>query len=341
MSSLPARVSLANRLALCEAVLMASASATRTTVKPPIPAGRDRGIDNRIVFHAPGLKRYQTSEYACHDESEFVAISITGEACALNCEHCKTGVLRGMRDLNGGRDTLYDLCSRLHDQGARGVLISGGSDRHGRVPLRRHLPDLIKVRHKLGLLIRVHPGLPDEQTCRGLADADIDGAMVDIIGDNRTIEQVYHLNTDVGEYEAVLERLERHGIPCVPHIILGLHFGKMLGEENALSMIARHKLKLLVVVILMPLSGTPMAMAVPPSMTEVSDFFQLARRTLPAERIMLGCARPMGAYKARVDRAAVDAGFNGIAFPADGIVGYAESRGLKPEFINACCGVQW
>ena len=33
--------------------------------------------------------------------------------------------------------------------------------------------------------------------------------------------------------------------------------------------------------------------------------------------------------------------FNGIAYPADGIVAYAQAQGLEPEFINACCGVSW
>ena len=306
-----------------------------------LSATRVNNGDNRIVFHAPGLKRYQTSEYDQHNEAEFVAISVTGEACSLNCEHCKTGVLRGMRDLTSRRESLYELCSRLHDQGARGVLISGGSDRNGRVPLRKHMADLVRVRHELGMTIRVHPGLPDEDTCRALADADIDGAMVDIIGDDKTIQDVYHLNTDVGEYEAVLERLERHGVPCVPHIIMGLHYGKMLGEQNALAMIARHQFKLLVLVILMPLSGTPMATVMPPTVREITDFFVLARSTLPNEKIMLGCARPLGPHKERVDRAAIDAGFNGIAYPAEGMVEYAESKGLKPEFINACCGVAW
>ena len=43
----------------------------------------------------------------------------------------------------------------------------------------------------------------------------------------------------------------------------------------------------------------------------------------------------------RLGRLAVDAGLNGIAYPADGIVGYARDRGLAPDFIDACCGVSW
>ena len=298
-------------------------------------------FSNEIVFHAPGLRRYRTSEYRQQNTTAFVSISLTGTACALGCEHCKTRVLQGMHSLPEYPGSLFDLCARLAEQGARGVLISGGSDARGRVPLLPHIPDLIRVRRELGLLVRVHPGLPDEATCAALAEVDVDGAMVDIIGHEDTIRQVYHLDATPDDFEAVLERLHRHGIPAIPHIILGLHFGRMLGEWRALDMIARYPPKTLVLVVLMPLTGTPMAGVEPPSLEDIGAFFELARRRLPDTPIMLGCARPLGPMKAHIDRLAVDAGLNGIAYPAEGTVGYARARGLEPVFIDACCGVMW
>jgi len=315
--------------------------ATGGAIEPACMELRRAHFPNQITFHAPGHKRYKTSEYGQHNAAEFVAISLTGTACALSCEHCKMNVLRGMADLRQSNGSLFDLCAGLAERGARGVLISGGSDAHGRVPLLKHIPDLIRVRRELGLAIRVHPGLPDEATCAGLAEVGIDGAMVDIIGHADTIRQVYHLHATPEAYEAALERLERHAVPMVPHIILGLHFGRMLGEWRALEMIARHPPKLLVLVILMPLTGTPMAIVEPPSLAEIADFFTTARKTLPATPLMLGCARPLGAMKPGIDRLAIDAGFNGIAYPAEGIVAYARQRGLEPTFVNACCGVTW
>ncbi|MFQ5410407.1 MAG: radical SAM protein, partial [Anaerolineales bacterium] len=284
---------------------------------------------------------FRTSEYISHDAAEFVSISLTGEACALSCEHCKMNVLKGMTDLRDFDGSLFDLCAGLAERGARGVLISGGSDTQGRVPLQAHIPDLIRVRRELGLTIRVHPGLPDAETCAGLAAVGVDGAMVDIIGHADTIRDVYHMDTPVEEYEAVLARLEHHGVPTVPHIILGLHFGRMLGEWRALEMIARHPPKLLVLVILMPLNGTPMAGVTPPALQEIGSFFETTRKALPTTPIMLGCARPLGLMKVDIDRIAIDAGLNGVAYPADGIVEYARGRDLRPEFINACCGVSW
>ena len=294
-----------------------------------------------IRFHAPGLKRYATSEYGGHDAAEFVSISVTGTRCALSCEHCKMKVLEGMTDLTGHDGTLYDLCARLAERGARGVLVSGGSDKRGRVPLLEHVPDMIRVRNELGLVIRAHVGVPDEATCAGLGEVGLDGAMVDVIGHEDTLREVYHLDATPDAFDDVLERLDRHRVPTVPHIILGLHFGQMLGEQRALEIVAQHPPKLLVLVVLMPLTGTAMRDVEPPPLEEIGPFFEAARRALPKTPIMLGCARPLGAMKVEIDRLAIDAGLNGIAYPADGIVAYAESRGLDPVFNNACCGVSW
>ena len=302
---------------------------------------RRAAFPDHIRFHAPGLKRYATSEYGSHDAAEFVSISVTGNRCALSCEHCEMKVLEGMTDLPAHDGTLYDLCSGLADRGARGVLISGGSDKMGRVPLLEHVPDMMRVRKELGMTIRAHVGVPDEETCAGLGQVGLDGAMIDVIGDRRTMKDVYHLEHGPEVFEEALGRLHHHGVPTVPHIILGLHFGRMLGERRALEIVADHPPKLLVLVVLMPLNGTPMSRVDPPPAEEIGAFFEEARRALPTTPVMLGCARPLGDLKVAIDRLAIDAGLNGIAYPADGIVAYAESRGLEPVFNNACCGVSW
>ena len=294
-----------------------------------------------MTFYAPGIKRHKTAEYAQQNPAEFVSISVTGTGCALACEHCKSGVLRGMAALPRAGGSLYDLCADAKSRGARGVLISGGSDRRGRVPLLKHMPDMIRVSRDLGLLIRVHPGLPDDATCAGLGQVGIDGAMIDVIGHGDTIRDVYHLDAQPDAYDSLLARLARYGVPIVPHIVIGLHFGRMLGEWCALEMIARHRPRLLVLVVLMPLTGTPMAgVAIPPA-EEIGAFFRLARRTLPHIPVMLGCARPLGPIKAEIDRMAVDAGLDGIAYPAQGTIAYAQDHNIAPRFVDACCGVSW
>ena len=303
---------------------------------------RRHHFPDEITFHAPGLRRYKTAEYPDQDHRSFVSISLTGAECALACDHCNMSILKSMTALPRFGGSLFEMCSELARQGAGGVLISGGSNKKGRVPLLKHIPDLVRVRADLGMTIRVHPGIPDEETVAALAEVGIDGAMMDIIGDNDTIRDVYHLaGTTTEDYEQALALLDRYGVPSIPHIILGLHYGQMRGEQTALEIIARHQHKTVVLVILMPLSDAPMARVTPPPVEEIMDFFARARVTLPQSPLMLGCARPIGQSKLLTDRAAVDAGFNGIAYPAEGIITYARQRGLQPKQINACCGVQW
>lgn len=291
-----------------------------------------------VHFYAPGLRRFRTSEYAGQDPGRFVSISVTGAACALACDHCDGRVLEGMRPLEG---SLYALCEAAAARGARGVLVSGGCDRQGRVPVLRHAADLARARRELGLAIRVHPGLADEATAAALGAVGVDGAMLDVIGAAETIREVYHLDVPVEAYEQAMARLEAHGVPLVPHIVLGLHHGRMLGEWRALEMIARHRSRLVVLVVLMPLYGTRMAGVAPPPPEEIGAFFETARAALPDTPIALGCARPLGPVKAVIDRLAIDAGLTGIAYPAEGVVAYARARGHDVAFHDACCGVDW
>jgi len=301
---------------------------------------RKENFSNEITFYGPGLKPHITSEFS-GSLKEFISISVTGNNCALNCEHCKTKMLDSMLDLPSFDGSLFDMAKNLHEKGAKGILVSGGSNIRNQVPLLPHMDDMKRIRKELEMVIRVHPGLPDEETCAALADVDVDGVMLDIIGDQETISDVYHLDATPVDYEAVLERLDQYGIPAIPHIVLGHHFGKMNGEWTALDMIKKYPPKTLVLVILLPLTGTGMEGVAPPSVDEIGDFFETARLALPTIPILLGCARPLGPIKVKIDQMAINAGLNGIAFPSEGIVAYASEKGLNPSFVNACCGVTW
>lgn len=302
---------------------------------------RRRNFGSGIAFHAPGFRRFKTGEYPTQKAERFVTISVTGNACALACDHCAMVKLKGMWDLRRHEVDLFGLCAKAKERGARGVLISGGCDSKGKVPLLKHVPDLIRVREELGLLIRVHPGVVDEATAEGLGRVGIDGAMMDIIGHEDTIREVYHLQSTPADYERSLGMLARQGVPLVPHIVVGLHYGKLLGEWDALEIIARHPAKLVVLVVLTPLVGTPMADVELPDIDQLGDFFRHARRRLPDTPLMLGCARPLGPVKHDIDRHALQAGFNGIAYPADGSIALARELDLEPRLVDACCGVTW
>ncbi|MBI2962634.1 MAG: radical SAM protein [Deltaproteobacteria bacterium] len=269
----------------------------------------------------------------------FTGVSLTGSKCALQCDHCKSSVLEGMRAIPPGR-SLFELARALAARGTRGLLVSGGMSVDGRVPHLEHLESIVRVKRELGQKVIVHTGLVDRDAARAMKEAGIDGAFIDVIGADRTIHEVYHLKKkSVADFESSLAALCEAGLTAVPHIVLGLHYGKMLGEENALEIVARYPVSALILVVLMPILSTPMRGALPPPAEEVGEFFARARLRLPSTPVYLGCARPGGAHKQKTDRFAVDMGLNGIAYPAEGVVAYARDRGLEPAFHEACCSI--
>lgn len=306
-------------------------------VSPGLQARR-RTFGDDIYFYAPGLKRYETSEFKPRDPQGFVAVSVTGSECSLGCDHCQGKLLESMLPAQG-EGKLLDLCRRLAERGTRGVLISGGADPQGRVPLLKHAGELKRIKEETPLSVVVHTGLVDREQARALGEAGIDGAMLDIIGSSETIRRVYHLEATVADYEESLALLTAHGVPTMPHIVLGLDHGKFVGEDFALDMVARYPISALVVVVLTPLPGTAMEGVSSPPEPEIGRFLERARLLLPRTPLLLGCARPAGEKKRVIDRLAIKAGVNGIAYPAQGTVRYARSRGLRPTFHETCCSL--
>ena len=210
-----------------------------------------------IEFYAPGLQRWSTAEWTPANPRQFVPVSLTGTACALQCDHCSGRMLEGMATL-GSRRSLFETADLLRAQGADGLLITGGSRHTGSVPLEPHLESIKRIREQLGMRVVVHSAVVTPRLADGLARAGVDTVMIDIIGARETIEDVYHLDRSPADFERSLELLAGHGLRTVPHIVLGLHWGHLIGEWDALEMIAAHPAAALVLVVLAPLSGTPM-----------------------------------------------------------------------------------
>jgi len=299
---------------------------------------RQANFGDSIEFYAPGLKRWETPEWKPTNPRRFLPVSVTGSACALSCDHCQAKVLEGMISVKAGED-LFDLAARLKAQGSEGLLVSGGSTRAGGVPLLGHLRHVPRIKAELGMKVIAHSGVVSPQLAAGLADAGVDGVMLDIIGADETIRDVYHLT--VADFERSLALLADRALRIIPHIVCGLHYGAFLGEHRALEIIGRYPVSTLIIVVLVPLVGTPMAHLPPPPVEDVVAFFAEARAAMPTTKVNLGCARPLGSMKQELDEAAIDHGLNGIAYPADGAIAYARSRGLRPKLYEYCCSLTW
>lgn len=291
---------------------------------------------NNVYFYAPTIKKYETDEYVNKRYPFFVPVSVTGKKCRLKCDHCRGILLESMYEAQDP-ESLYNLALKLKERGCKGLLVSGGADANGSVPLTEFAPTMARLKHELDFKMAVHTGLVDEKMAHALSEACIDSAMVDIIGADETIREVYHLKASVADYENSLNYLVDRSVKVSPHVVVGLHYGRILGEYNALEIISRYHIASLVLVVLNPMCNTPMVKVIPPSIEDMRGIFAAAREMFPTTPILLGCARPGGKYRLQLDKMALDMGINGIAYPAEGVVQYAGEKGLNSVFSEYCC----
>ncbi|MBM4400826.1 MAG: radical SAM protein, partial [Crenarchaeota archaeon] len=197
-------------------------------------------------FYAPSFMHYKTSYY-CSSPTHFPTVSVTGTACALNCKHCGGKILQTMHPANTP-EKLFEFGAELKQNGALGCLVSGGCLPDGSVPLKQFVPAIEKIKRELGLTVFVHTGIIDAATATALKTAGVDAALIDIVGSDETIRNVYNLNVTVKDYASSLKALQKAGLNFVPHVIVGLHDGKLKGEFHALKIISSSKPSAIVVI---------------------------------------------------------------------------------------------
>ena len=123
----------------------------------------------------------------------------------------------------------------------------------------------------------------------------------------------------------------------MPHVLVGLHYGRLKGELHALKMIANYEPLAVVVIAFMPIRGTVMEKVAPPAPSVIAKVIVAARLMMPSVPLALGCMRPKGAHRAETDVLAIKAGINAIAFPSKKAIKLAESLGYEVSFSSLCC----
>jgi uncharacterized radical SAM superfamily protein len=291
---------------------------------------------NELTFSIPGTVSYQDGSLP-FQKDRFAAISITGTHCALHCEHCQGKLLESMIPANDP-ETFSQTVERLRSLGALGILVSGGANRNGEVPLEKFIHRLKEVKEKdPSFKIIVHTGLIKREVALGLREAGVDQILIDVIGDDDTIREIYHLNKKVEDYEETLLMLKEMGHRLAPHIIIGHHFGQVRGEWKALEIVSRVGVETIVLVILKPLASNHSFKIPSPEVT--SKIMAITRILNPNTPIRMGCIRPAHPSKPDMEKGAIDSGVNTIAYPLQRTIEYAQEIGLQPRFIEMCCSL--
>jgi lipoyl synthase len=293
-----------------------------------------------IRFSTPTFKDYASTELKGCSKNSFPAFSITAGACGLNCDHCQAKILAPMLPATSPEMLDRKVRALIETQGLQGFLLSGGSNRRNEIRYERFygVVERLKRDHP-GLRIAIHTALTDVAGARAMEAAGVDTAMMDVIGADETIREVYHLNRPVADFEATLAALCTTSMQVTPHIVIGLHYGRIVGEAAALDIVSRHRVSSLVLVVVMPFYAKPGTFLVPDT-SDVGRIFAEARARLAGRNVLLGCARPPGMHKRVTDTYAVLAGLDGIAFPADGAVAVARAIGRPFEQQHACCSIK-
>jgi uncharacterized radical SAM superfamily protein len=290
---------------------------------------------NTIRFYAPSFTYYKTKHY-CSSTNAFPTISVTGNSCALNCKHCGGKVLETMQQAMTP-EKLFELGLKLKKNGAKGCLVSGGCLPDGSVPLDDFATVLKRFKRELGLTVFVHTGIIKQETAVALKKAEVDAALIDVIGSSETIEKIYNFKVTIQDYANSHNVLQETKLNIVPHVIVGLNDGKLDCEMQALQMILKIKPSALVIIAFMPIHGTAMAKTPPPKPADISKVAALARQMFPETPLILGCMRPKGRSRAETDVLALKAGVDAIAFPSEEVVEYAKNKGYNTTFSSYCC----
>ena len=271
--------------------------------------------------------------------SSTMAISVTGPQCALDCAHCGRHYLAGMKPVSHALET-------VRERRPKSVLLSGGCDLAGRVPLG-DWPRRV-VESAPGVRINCHAGLVSDAEAEEIARwADV--VSFDVAADQRVISQVYGLRRSPEEYIASYVSLAKR-VPTVPHVCIGLagpsESSSAPPEIGALEAILETATSgeapmppAIVFIVFTPTPRTRMADVPAPHPGLVRDIVVETRLMFHDTLVNLGCMRPGGAYRGLVDVMAIDAGANLVVQPAPEAVEHARALGLAIVETDECCAL--
>lgn len=254
-------------------------------------------------------------------------VSITGNYCSLQCNHCRGHFLQTMTPISLIDKKLYN------NRHYRSLLISGGFNNEGVLPLNESIISEIKNLKNLGYKLNFHLGLIKEEELKKI-DYLPDMVSFDLIMDDKVIKEVFHLRNKNSENFKESYILSINHFKVSPHILIGANYGRIEKEYETIDFLHKNKPEKLIFIIITPLENTPFKNILPPPVKEVENLWIYAKQKLPNTKFYLGCVRPKGKYRYDIDSLAKDLKFDAIVNP------HPES--ISQESLNIfeeCCAL--
>ncbi len=281
-----------------------------------------------------------------YPSKETLNLSLTGTSCTLMCDHCYATYLTRMYT----KEKVLNILKNNPEK-YQSILVSGGSNLEGKVPITEHIEFFEKVR-KLGVKLNFHTGLISEEEIR-IVKTYAERVSFDFVYDDNIIHNVYHLKEKTKEdFEKTYLLLRRiiggkieneEGYPSsrvVPHITLGLNCGNISeGDFKTIDELAYLKPTLLVIDVFIPTKGTPFENCPEPALDKVLEVIDKGVRRLTRTTLFLGCMRPFGKYRDILDIKAYELGVKGFVLPSGNLINQVKNNNEEIKIFGKCCAL--
>ncbi|MBU4292871.1 MAG: hypothetical protein KJ770_02315, partial [Actinobacteria bacterium] len=273
------------------------------------------GAEKKVIFAVPGSKVYISRHYR-NKPNSFLNISLTGHNCELMCSHCRALLLKDMIDIdscnvtksssgqNPDNEDLYEknriikILEKYGSNNVRGLLISGGFDKDGKLPLNdRILGEIRQTREKFGENIRIflHLGFADPGVAKAVYECRIDRVLVNVFSDSHVIGEVYNLKGCTPEmFYNNVKFLKESGLNVSPHLIIGLSDNGIAGEYESLKAISEIGVNSVVFAIAKRITKYQEFKDLKIRAQDIVSLYEYARELMPDIPVTIGCARPSG-----------------------------------------------
>ena len=253
----------------------------------------------------------------------FTVVSLTGASCSLNCFYCSAKYISSMEPTLTP-EGLEKFVVRAVKAGVKGLMVSGGFTADGKLPLKRFIPTLRKLKREYDLILNVHPGLQDGETIAEMKDI-FDVVDYEFAVTKSSFEAKGMKGRSREEVVEVAQAMIDEGLDVVPHVMLA-HPGDTFEEEvEALKLAFSLKPRMVNLLVYIPTRGTKGEL-VKPSLN-LEQVVELVKLSSSMGETGLGCMRPYQ-WKAKLDRAVKDY-VTRVANPAI----------QTEELYDACCSL--
>jgi hypothetical protein len=270
----------------------------------------------------------------------FVSVSVTGDQCALHCEHCDDKYLQGMVPARSA-DEFTVAMNTIVDKGGVGALISGGCTKDGKVPILKYASQIKQFKSEQTFYLNSHVGLVNAEEAQKIKECGIDIVSFDLILDDVAIQDVFHLPNTVKSYQESYEALKQAGVQVAPHLLIGARFGQLAKELDVIKYLMASPPTLLIMIAMIPpkIHGQikPPFQNLAPQ--DIARIFFIARALMPKTELSYGCMRPKGGEYQDTERWVILAGASRIEIPSQKTRKWAEKFGFSSKYFGACCSI--